>query len=176
MTNHHVLQPGEVLDKEPYVRKKATKPMMEITAGSNVWYQATIVHETRNEAKVLFPAPEEGEEDITQWVHKASNRIFRGSLKGRDWKYLGKGSWAPKKSALAPQGGKGGARKGKRRKGQRSGGGGTLCFCVLLLLIHVFFHRGNGHERGRDGDGGAARRRVGVATTAAAAQAWPTAA
>lgn len=128
VTNHHVLQPGETLDQVPYVRHKATKPMMEINAGSNVWYQATIVHETRNEAKVLFPAPEEGEEDVTQWVHKASNRIWRGSLKGKDWKYLGKGAWAPKKSALAGQG-KSGPRKPKRRRvaGQRSGGGGTWC-------------------------------------------------
>ena len=150
ITNHHVLQPGEVLDQAPYVRKKATKPMMEINAGSNVWYQATIVHETRNEAKVLFPAPEEGEEDVTQWVHKASNRIWGGSLKSKDWKYLGKGAWAPKKSASAPQG-KGGPRKGKRRRGagvQRSGGGGAWLMLFVIWSISIVWQRRLARARG----------------------------
>lgn len=32
-----------------------TKPMMELKAGSNVWYQAYVLKESINEAKVRFP-------------------------------------------------------------------------------------------------------------------------
>jgi len=32
-----------------------TKPMMELDAGSNVWYQAYVLKESINEAKVRFP-------------------------------------------------------------------------------------------------------------------------
>lgn len=32
-----------------------TKPMMEMQAGSNVWYQAYVLKESINEAKVRFP-------------------------------------------------------------------------------------------------------------------------
>lgn len=51
------VQPGEQLDLPPF-DCKVDKPMMEMEAGSNVWYQASIVRETANEIRVLFPGTE----------------------------------------------------------------------------------------------------------------------
>ena len=36
------------------------KPMVELTAGSNVWYQAYVLKESLNEAKVRFPGEMDG--------------------------------------------------------------------------------------------------------------------
>ncbi len=151
-TNHHVKQAGETLDQVEYKGSAYDKPMMEMHAGSNVWYQATVVHVSLNEVKAVFPgvmmgflmnctilvwyfaipscnpftAVEDGGKDVTQWVHKASSRIWRGSLKSRDWKYLGKGAWEPRNSGVVKAGGgQRGPGVRKRRRGRPRGSGGA---------------------------------------------------
>jgi hypothetical protein len=48
------VQLGEKVDL-PMFDTKESKPMMEMEAGSNVWYQATILRVSANEIRVLFP-------------------------------------------------------------------------------------------------------------------------
>ncbi|BDA46751.1 hypothetical protein COCOBI_09-2040 [Coccomyxa sp. Obi] len=96
-TNRAKIQPRERVDL-PYFNCNTDKPMMEMVADSNVWYQAAILRETANEIRVLFPDPEEGDEVTKEWVKKSSSRIWRGSLSKHVWKYLSKGAWAPKKN------------------------------------------------------------------------------
>ncbi|KAK9919158.1 hypothetical protein WJX75_009791 [Coccomyxa subellipsoidea] len=91
------VQAQEQTDLPPF-DCKTDKPMMEMEAGSNVWYQAAILRETSNEIRVLFPDPEEGDLVTKEWVKKTSSRIWRGSLAKHVWKYLSKGAWAPKKN------------------------------------------------------------------------------
>jgi hypothetical protein len=52
-TNKATLQERERLDGADVLPN--TKPMMELEAGSNVWYQAYVLKESINEAKVRFP-------------------------------------------------------------------------------------------------------------------------
>jgi hypothetical protein len=47
------VQPHETLDGSEELPNM--KPMMELEAGKNVWYQAYVLKETINEAKVRFP-------------------------------------------------------------------------------------------------------------------------
>jgi hypothetical protein len=52
-TNKATLQERERLDGADVLPN--TKPMMELEAGSNVWYQAYVLKESINEAKIRFP-------------------------------------------------------------------------------------------------------------------------
>lgn len=128
-----IVQSGERVDL-PLFSSKLDKPMMEMVAGSNVWYQAHILQASASKLRVLFPAPTEGRRDKKEWVLRTSSRIWRGSMAGRDWKYLSQGAWAPKSSkssrkaarkAARHAGGSGGSAVAKRSAAARSGGGGA---------------------------------------------------
>ena len=55
-TSEAVTQPGERLELASFSCDKASdKPMMEMKAGSNRWYQAHVVAESHNEIQVVFP-------------------------------------------------------------------------------------------------------------------------
>lgn len=53
-TDRARVQDKEQVDLEP-LHKMPPKPMMELQAGSNIWYQAYVIKESENEAKVCFP-------------------------------------------------------------------------------------------------------------------------
>lgn len=114
-TNYSVAQDKEQLDC-PVFQCNRDKPMMEVEAGSNVWFQAIVIQESWNEVRVLFPAPTEDDKEVREWVSKTSSRIWRGSLKSKDWKYLGKGAWEPRASAVKTNRAKSRAAKPKRRR------------------------------------------------------------
>lgn len=50
-----VVQSGERVDLPPFSSAKLDKPMMEMVAGSNVWYQAHILQASAAKLRVLFP-------------------------------------------------------------------------------------------------------------------------
>ena len=53
---HARVQEGEELTCEPFVVTGAEmKPMMEMVAGSNRWFQATVVRQAEHEVEVSFP-------------------------------------------------------------------------------------------------------------------------
>ncbi|KAK9826427.1 hypothetical protein WJX81_004447 [Elliptochloris bilobata] len=94
------LQEGEELGGEPFVVGGAeVKPMMEMVAGSNRWYQATVVRQSAHEVEVSFPPTKKGVGPTEEWVDRRSSRWWRGALDNSVWKYLGKGAWAPRKRA-----------------------------------------------------------------------------
>jgi hypothetical protein len=51
-----VVQPNELVNLEP-IGKMPQRPMLELEAQSNVWYQAYVVKESANEIKLAFPGP-----------------------------------------------------------------------------------------------------------------------
>ena len=55
LTSRARQQPGEHIDASIAGSRVPSKPMMELKAGSNVWYQAYLLKESQNEAKVRFP-------------------------------------------------------------------------------------------------------------------------
>ncbi len=66
----------------PYFNCNTDKPMMEMVADSNVWYQAAILRETANEIRVLFP----GTNHAKHWPWHTHNVLkpmmmpFRGDV------------------------------------------------------------------------------------------------
>lgn len=60
VTNRAKVQPEERVDLPPYHRAAGERPMMEMVAGCNVWYQATIQAESANELLVYFPGARAG--------------------------------------------------------------------------------------------------------------------
>ncbi|KAF6256274.1 hypothetical protein COO60DRAFT_131917 [Scenedesmus sp. NREL 46B-D3] len=119
-------QQGGVQERERLDGAEAlpnTKPMMELKAGSNVWYQAYVLKESTNEAKVRFPDPDGGRADLLRtWVNKTSSRIWRGSYAHGDWQFLGKGAWKPRQKPKRSARGSG--RRGNAGNGPAAGGGG----------------------------------------------------
>ena len=109
-TDQAVIQAMERFGLEPY-QKCRGKPMVELKAGSRLFYQATVVVETRNELKLVFPAVDERDAIKEEWVKKCSSRIWRGSLSRKVWKHKGKGAWEPKE--MPKSRGKNKARKRK---------------------------------------------------------------
>lgn len=55
MTNKARTQPKERIDEQLAKVVIPPRPMLELEAGSNVWYQAYVMKETINEVKVRFP-------------------------------------------------------------------------------------------------------------------------
>eukprot|EP00775_Hariotina_reticulata_P005535 gene5535-5771_t len=100
-----------------------TKPMMELDAGSNIWYQAYVLKESINEAKVRFPDPDGGRRDLLRaWVNKASSRIWRGSYAHGDWQFLGKGAWKPREKPRRGGGGRSSRRAATVSNPRKNGG------------------------------------------------------
>ncbi|KAL6777976.1 hypothetical protein ACKKBG_A16435 [Auxenochlorella protothecoides x Auxenochlorella symbiontica] len=107
-TSFAVQQEDETWELPPFLNH-VDKPMLEMQANSNVWYQAHILNHSTTELYVLFPATKQTPA-LRQWIDKRSSRIWRGSLASRAWKYIKSrdGAWAP---------------RGER--GESSGGGGA---------------------------------------------------
>eukprot|EP00798_Chlamydomonas_sp_ICE-L_P022592 gene22592-29731_t len=85
ITSKSTIQEGEELDMV-LPKKFPDKPMVEHIAGSNVWYQGV----------------DGSDDEKIEWLNKRSSRIWKGSYKGGDWRYLGRGAWAPRNRARPP--------------------------------------------------------------------------
>lgn len=67
--------------------------MVELAAGSNVWYQAYVMKQSLNELQLRVPC---GRAEKLIWLHKGSSRLWRGSYAQRDWMHLKGGAWGVK--------------------------------------------------------------------------------
>lgn len=96
-TKYARIQQNESLDFEPFDPRALDRPMMEMEAGSGVWYQAIVIRESLSEVQIKFPSSK-GVDYPIEWVHKGSSRIWRGSMSTRAWKYIkgSDGAWRPK--------------------------------------------------------------------------------
>ena len=72
------VQEGEELTCEPFVVAGAeVKPMMEMVAGSNRWFQATVVRQSEHEVEVSFPRAAPPSIRVSQGV-PGFLRVFQG--------------------------------------------------------------------------------------------------
>lgn len=69
-------------------------PKLPMVRQGKRWYRARLMKETDEKALIEFA----GFEAVlpTVWLPKVSHRIWFGSYKGKDWRYLGEGAWEPK--------------------------------------------------------------------------------
>ncbi len=67
VTDKASIQALERLDC-PVPSKFPQKPMVELIAGSNVWYQGYVMKESANEAKVRFPG-----RWLFHWIHQCQS-------------------------------------------------------------------------------------------------------
>ena len=71
------------------------------------------------------------------WLPQDCERIWRGSYKGRDWRYLGDGAWEPKPKAGARRTRAASSRLRRSRADGDSGDGeGQDDTEVIALLLH----------------------------------------
>lgn len=97
-TNYAIQHTQEAWDREAFdCGRGPDKPMVELVAGTRVYYQASIVRETKNEIRLLFPGTKSTKQSI-EWVDKRSSRIWRGRMESRYWRYIkgSDGGWEPK--------------------------------------------------------------------------------
>ncbi|KAK9842199.1 hypothetical protein WJX81_000205 [Elliptochloris bilobata] len=69
-------------------------PKLPMVRHGKKWYRARLLKEAA--ARVLLEFTGFEEQTGPLWLPKDSDRIWRGSYKGRDWRYLGAGAWEPK--------------------------------------------------------------------------------
>lgn len=118
-TSEVIVQSGEAVDMADF-SDKSQRPMMEMIAGSNVWYQAHIQESSRTKMLVLFPETSRQQKAHKEWVLLSSSRIWRGSLASRQWKYLSSGAWQPRE-------GKARTRRKRGTASSAAGSGGRGC-------------------------------------------------
>ncbi|GAX73316.1 hypothetical protein CEUSTIGMA_g770.t1 [Chlamydomonas eustigma] len=116
-TNKAVLQHGEELKSSQHIPAEFPQtPMVELLLRSNVWYQGYVCKESANEVKVRIPGVKGSKSGKYEWLKKASNRVWTGSYKVKDWRYLSKGSWEP-----VTRGGGGGSGAARKHAGSMLG-------------------------------------------------------
>ncbi|QDZ20106.1 hypothetical protein HOP50_03g26250 [Chloropicon primus] len=73
-------------------QRVASRPMVyHETLG--LWYRAQVTHRRPNEVRVAW----DGKDDWKpEWLSCGSARIWKGSMRNKDWKYVSNGGWLPK--------------------------------------------------------------------------------
>ena len=85
-------------------------PRLPMIAVGDAWYRGRVAADDTAGGRVLIECSVVPGVSRPFWLERASTRIWRGSYKGRDWKYLGDGAWEPKK------GGGGGSSEPAKKK------------------------------------------------------------
>jgi hypothetical protein len=94
-TSKLVPKTNEQKRKQPPKPPKPIKiPKLPMVKQGNKWYRARVVQETTTSAQFEFAGYEAVMPMI--WLPRNSDRIWFGSYKGKDWRYLGGGAWEPK--------------------------------------------------------------------------------
>lgn len=94
-TSKLVPETNEQKRKQPMKPPKPIKiPKLPMVKQGNKWYRARVVQETTTSAQFEFAGYEAVMPMI--WLPRNSDRIWFGSYKGKDWRYLGGGAWEPK--------------------------------------------------------------------------------
>ncbi|EFN56571.1 hypothetical protein CHLNCDRAFT_51546 [Chlorella variabilis] len=123
-TSYAIQQEEELCDQEPFdCADGPDRPMLELQAGSRVYFQASIIRESKTEIRVLFPETKQMAER-REWVDKRSSRIWRGRMESRYWRYIKglDGGWEPKNVPESTLGGSFKRKGSGRSRGSRSRG------------------------------------------------------
>ena len=96
---------------------KNDKPMsvraLPMVKRDGKWWRARVVGQRRDAIRLEWCGHEEEWDD--EWVGRTSGRLWRGSYRGKDWRYLADGAWAPKPGV---------ANRAPPQRGESEGGGG----------------------------------------------------
>ncbi|BDA45639.1 hypothetical protein COCOBI_07-4260 [Coccomyxa sp. Obi] len=77
-------------------------PKLPMVRHGKKWYRARLLRDTGSRVTIEFTGFEEQSGPLA--LPRDSDRIWRGSYKGKDWRYLGDGAWEPKeKQCKKPQ-------------------------------------------------------------------------
>lgn len=69
---------------------------------TRLWYRVQVTHRRPGEVKVSW----DGRDDLSPvWLEVSSARIWRGSMRNKDWKYVSNGGWLPKQEQAKPKAG-----------------------------------------------------------------------
>lgn len=114
--NDKVRENGQRRNSFPQVKTTDFKlPRLPMIKYGDYWYRARIKKEDRESIYVEFT----GFEDSPLkpfWIRKDSESVFKGSYSGKDWKYLGEGSWEPRPRKLIAKKSNGRRRKNGRKR------------------------------------------------------------
>lgn len=90
-----------------------------VRQGRGRWYRARVLQDTGSKVLLEFTGFEHMLPAL--WLPRDTDRVWRGSYKGKDWRYLGDGAWEPKGRAAAAAAA---AASGSRRRSSRTGADG----------------------------------------------------
>ncbi|GLC61147.1 hypothetical protein PLESTB_001723300 [Pleodorina starrii] len=107
-------QPGQGQQPPSSLAGPLKVPKLPMIRAGRGWYRGRLMRESVDGQRVLVdvpgaPKPATGGSGGGQaaqqhgqpfWLPVVSDRIWRGSYKGKDWKYLGDGAWEPKPAAF----------------------------------------------------------------------------
>ncbi|CAD7696126.1 unnamed protein product [Ostreobium quekettii] len=87
---------GEKSARKPDRKNTEKFPRMPMVLHGKEWYRARILKEDEDKIFVEFTGFEDGSFVKPFWLSKDSDLVWRGSYRGKDWKYLGDGAWEPR--------------------------------------------------------------------------------
>eukprot|EP00803_Ostreobium_quekettii_P008210 evm.model.scf_2401.1 EVM.evm.TU.scf_2401.1 scf_2401:494-15580(-) len=109
----------ECSTRKPVKQEIEKLPRMPMVLHNKEWYRARILREEEDRIFVEFTGFEDGSFVKPFWLSKDSGLIWRGSYRGKDWKYLGDGAWEPRVQGGKKRAGKRGrCPQGRRRAGE----------------------------------------------------------
>lgn len=116
---------GRVEPAAERTHKPRKIPKLPMVLHGDCWYRARLVQDDGRQVLLEFPGFV-GEGAVV-WLARDSDRIWKGSYKGKDWKYLGDGAWAPKVKSSSRRGARPGSHaphKAHRKSVRASGSAG----------------------------------------------------
>ncbi|KAK9830353.1 hypothetical protein WJX72_011216 [[Myrmecia] bisecta] len=115
---------GEAAQQGPTTGRRLAKiPKLPMVRHGKKWYRARLLKDNNNRVLIEFAGFEQ--ESAPVWLPKESDRIWRGSYKGKDWRHLGDGAWEPKQKAKKCKGK--GSSKDRSRKALGSNHEASSC-------------------------------------------------
>ncbi|KAK9861745.1 hypothetical protein WJX84_011530 [Apatococcus fuscideae] len=69
-------------------------PKLPMVLKGSKWYRGRLLRDSG--ARVFIEVSGLEEPAMQEWLPKDSERLWRGSYKGKDWRYLGDGAWEPR--------------------------------------------------------------------------------
>ncbi|KAK9863572.1 hypothetical protein WJX84_000196 [Apatococcus fuscideae] len=75
-------------------KASAKLPKLPMVLKGSKWYRGRLLRDSG--PRVLVEASGLEDPPAQEWLPKESERLWRGSYKGKDWRYLGDGAWEPR--------------------------------------------------------------------------------
>ncbi|KAK9796653.1 hypothetical protein WJX73_009834 [Symbiochloris irregularis] len=89
---------GKQRGKQTASKRLPKMPKLPMVRIDSQWFRARLLKYSATKVLVEFPGLDGQQGPL--WLPSTSDRIWRGSYKGKDWKHLGDGAWQPRAAAL----------------------------------------------------------------------------